>query len=274
MKLEPYWESPNIEKTSLTKYISNCPLQPIEKILEMKRGAARKACSQILKKDNAVEVVALLGSVARGDIIGWFSDIDTLVITSKPREEEMIFVDHQPLFVERHNWASFEDLLIKKIARDEYEERSSYLSFYSNPSYLHSSKKSRAQYKQIVKQGMEALWKDNTEIEEYLDDFVWFYGSAKEALKHDLPLTAIGKLQRGTTLLLRHYLIRNRILLRKPLPDQRTITQLRNSQVPKELVDFTEQLHQGKSDPQTLLQQGRRMYLKVTNGRRWFKIPV
>lgn len=274
MKLEPYWESPDIEKTSLTKYISTCPLQPVERILKIKRRAASKACSLILEKDSEVEVVALLGSVARGDIMGWFSDIDTLVITSKPREEEMIAVDHQPLFIERYNWTSFEDLMVKKIARDEYEERSSYLSFYGNPNYLHSSKKSRAKYEQIIKLGIEAVWRDHSQIDEYLDDFVWFYGSAKEALRYNLPLTAMGKLQRGTILLLRHYLIKNKILLRKPLPDERTITQLRNSQVPKELIDFLEQMHQGKSNIKTLLQRGRRMYLRVTSGRKWFKIAV
>jgi predicted nucleotidyltransferase len=274
MRPEPYWESPDIGKTSLTEYVSTCALQPVEKILEMKRRAASKMCSQILRKDSGVEVVALLGSVARGDIVGWFSDIDTLVITGKPREEEMIVVDHQPLFIERHSWASFEDLIVKKIARDEYEERSSYLSFYGNPSFLHSSRRSRAKYEQVIKKGTEALWREHSQIEEYLDDFVWFYGSAKEAMRYDLPLTAMGKLQRGITLLLRHYLIKNRILLRKPLPEQRTITQLRNSQVPRELVDFLEQMYRGKSDMETLLQRARRMYLKVTNGRRWFKIVV
>jgi len=274
MKLEPYWESSDIEKTSLTEHISTCPLQPMEKILKIKRGAARKACSKILREDLEVEVVALLGSVARGDITGWFSDIDTLVITGKPKEEEMIAVDHQPLFIERHNWASFEDLLVKKIARDEFEERSSYLSYYGNPNYLHSSEGSRARYEQIIKLGMESLWRDHSQIDECLDDFVWFYGSAKEALRYNLPQTAIGKLQRGTILLLRYYLVKNKILLRKPLPDQRTITQLRKSEAPKELVEFLEQMHRGKSDIETLLQRGRRVYLKVTNGRKWFKIAV
>jgi len=274
MKLEPYWESPDIKKTSLTEHISTCPLQPIEKILKIKRGAARKACSKILKEDPEVEVVALLGSVARGDITGWFSDIDLLVITGEHRKGEMISVDHQPLFIERQSWASFDDLIVKKIARDEYEERSSYLSFYGNPNYLHSSKNSRAKYEKIIKLGTEALWKDYSRIDEYLDDYVWFYGSAKEALRYNLPQTALGKLQRGTILLLRYYLIKNKILLRKPLPDQRTLTQLGKSEVPKELVEFLEQMHRGKSDVETLLQRGRRVYLKVTNGRKWFKIAV
>ena len=274
MKLKPYWESPDIKKASLTEFISTCPLQPVEKILKVKRRAAGKACSQILKKDSEVEVVALLGSVARGDIMGWFSDIDTLVITSKPREEEMIAVDHQPLFIERHSWKSFEDLIVKKIARDEYEERSSYLFFYGNPNYLHSSNDSGAKYEQIIELGIEALWKDHPQIDEYLDDFVWFYGSAQEALRYNLPLTAVGKLQRGATLLLRHYLIKNKILLRKPLPDQRTITQLKDSQVPRELVSFLEQIHRGKLDIEQLLQRGRRMYSKVTKCRKWFGIAV
>jgi len=274
MKLKPYWELPNIKKTGLTECISSYPLQLTEKILEAKRRAAHKACTQILEKDSNVEIIVLIGSVARGDIFGWFSDIDTLVITSEPRKEEMISVDHQPLFIEYHNWASFEDLIVNKIARDEYEDRSSYLSFYGNPHYLHSSEESRAEYEQIVRSGIEALWRDHSEIDEYLDDFVWFYGSAKEALRHNQPLTALGKLQRGTVLFIRYYLVKNKILLRKPLPDQRTITQLRNSPVPKELVDFAEQLYRGKLDIHTMLQRGRKMYLRITNRRRWFNIPV
>jgi len=274
MKLKPYWESSNIKKTSLTEFISSCPLPPLEKILEIKRKTASKACSQILKKDSETEIVALIGSVARGDITGWFSDIDLLVITSERREGEVISVSHQPLFIECQNWASFEDKMVNRIARDEYEERSSYLSFYGNPHYLHFSKQGRVKYERIVKLGVEALWRDYSKIDEYLDDFVWFYGSAKEALGYNQPLTAMGKLQRGTVLLLRHYLIKNKILLRKPLPDQRTMIQLRNSPVPKELVDFTEQLYKGKLDIHTLLQRGRKMYLQVTKRRKWFKIPV
>jgi len=274
VKLKPYWESPNIKKTSLTEFISSAPLPPLEKILEIKRKAASEACSRVLKKDSEAEIVALIGSVARGDITGWFSDIDLLVITSEPRKEEMISVYHQPLFIEYHNWASFEELLVKKIARDEYEERSSYLSFYGNPHYLHSSIEGRAEYERIVKLGVEALWRDHSKIDEYLDDFAWFYGGAKEALRYNLPLTAMGKLQRGTTLLLRHYLIKNKILLRKPLPNERTMIQLRNSPVPKELIDFTEQLYQGKLDIEMLLQRGRKVYSQVTNRRKWFNIPV
>jgi predicted nucleotidyltransferase len=250
-------------------------LQPIEKILEVKRKAAEKACSEILKRDSEAEIVALLGSVAHGDIVGWFSDVDILVITSKPREDEMVGVDHEVVFIEYHSWASFRDLVVKRIARDEYESRSSYLFFYGNPHYLHSSEKSRAKYERMVRLGIEALWRDHSQIDEYLDDFIWFYGAAKEALRYNQPLTAMGKLQRGTVLLLRYYLIKNKILLRKPLPDERTMIQLRNSPVPRELVDFIEQLHLGKSDVETMLQRGREMYLQVTNGRRWLnKIPV
>jgi hypothetical protein len=122
--------------------------------------------------------------------------------------------------------------------------------------------------------GIKSLWKDHSQIDEYLDDFVWFYGSAKEAARHGLPLTAVGKLQRGAMLLLRFFLIQNKILLRKPLPDQRTIDQLRKSGVPKELVDFVKQMHKRKSDIETLLHRAREMYLKVTDGRRWFEIAV
>jgi len=269
MKQKPYWEIPSIRETSLTECISSYPLQPLERILDVKRRAASKACSEILGKNPEAEIVALIGSVARGDILGWFSDIDMLTITSNPREEEMMIVDHQPLFVEYHNWASFEDLMVKKIARDEYEDRSSYLSFYGNPHYLHSSEESRAKYDAIVRLGIEALWRDHSEIDEYLDDFVWFYGAAREALRYNLPLTSMGKLQRGTVLLLRYFLIKNKVLLRKPLPDERTMIQLRNSQVPKELVDFVEQLYRGRLDIDTLLDKGRKMYLQVTNGRKW-----
>jgi len=274
MKLKPYWELPNVKKNSLTEFISSAALPPLEKILEIKRKAASKACSQILKRDSEAEIVALLGSVARGDITGWFSDIDLLVITSEHKEGEMTSVYHQPLFIEYQNWASFEDKMVKRIARDEYEDRSSYLSFYGNPHYLHSSGKSRAKYEHIVRLGIEALWRDHSKIDEYLDDFVWFYGGAIEALRYNQPLTAIGKLQRGTTLLLRYHLIKNKILLRKPLPDERTMTQLRNSPVPKELVDLTEQLYKGESDIHTLLQRARQVYLKITDRRRWFNIPV
>jgi len=269
MELKPYWEFPSIRETGLTECISSNPLQPLEKILEVKRRAASKGCSEILRRDPEVEIVALIGSVARGDIMGWFSDIDTLAITSNPGEEEMMVVEHQPLFVEHHNWASFEDLMVKRIARDEYEDRSSCLSFYGNPHYLHSSEESRAKYEQIVRLGIEALWRDHSKIDEYLDDFVWFYGAAREALRYNLPLTAMGKLQRGTVFLLRYYLVKNKILLRKPLPDERTMIQLRNSQVPKELVDFVEQLYLGRLDIDTLLDKGRKMYLQVTNGRKW-----
>lgn len=275
MELKPYWAFPNVEKTSLTECISSCPARPREKILEVKRKAASRACLQILNKDSKAEIVALLGSVGRGDIIGWFSDIDMLVVTSKPKEEELVEVDNEVVFIEHHNWASFEDLMIKKIARDEYETRSSYLSFYGNPYYLHSSGKSRARYERTVRLGIKALWRDYPQTDEYLDDFVWFYGAARESLRYNQSLTAIGKLQRGTILLLRYYLIKNKILLRKPLPDERTMIQLRNSKVPKELADFIEQLYQGKSDVDTLLQRGREMYLQITNRRKWLnKIKV
>jgi predicted nucleotidyltransferase len=266
---------PIIERRGLTEGITFYPLIPMEKILEVKRKAATKVCSQILERDSKVEIITLLGSVAHGDIIGWFSDIDMLVITNEPKKDEMIEVDHQVLFIEYPNWKSFEDLIVKKIARDEYEDRSSYLFFYGNPHYLHSSEKGRVKYSQIIKLGIEALWKDYSEINEYLDDFVWFYGSAKEALKYNQLLTAMGKLQHGIILLLRYYLIKNKILLRKPLPDQRTIIQLRNSPVPKKLINFVETFYQAKLDMDTTLQLGKEMYLQVTNERKWLnKIPI
>jgi predicted nucleotidyltransferase len=276
MKLKPYWASPKIEEKGLTEFISNSPLQPKKKILEVKRKAADKTCAQILKKNPETEIVALLGSVAYGDIIGWFSDVDMIVITGRLKKEEMVELDHQVLFIEYHNWVSFEDLIFKKIAREEYESRSSYLFFYGNPRFLHFSAKSKAKYERIVRLGIERLWRDHSsKIGEYLDDFVWFYGTAEEALRYGQRLTAKGKLQRGTTLLLRYYLIKNRILLRKPLPDDRTITQLRNSSVPKELVDFIEQLYQGKSNINALLKQAKEMYLQITNNRKWLdKIPL
>jgi predicted nucleotidyltransferase len=275
MKLEPYWALPEIEERGLTECVSLSPLRPKEKILEVKRKAADKACAGILKRDAKTEIVALLGSVAHGDITGWFSDVDMIVITSKPRKEKMVEIDHQVLFVEYYSWGGFRDLIVKKIAREEYESRSSYLFFYGNPRYLHLSTRSKAKYERIVKSGIEKLWRDHSKTDEYLDDFVWFYGTAREALRYRQPLTAIGKLQRGTILLLRYYLIKNRILLRKPLPDDRTMIQLRNSPVPKELVDFIEQLYQGKADVNTLLKQGREMYLKITKKRKWLnKIPL
>jgi predicted nucleotidyltransferase len=268
MKLKPYWAFPTIEKVGLTRCVSSTPLQPREKILEVKRQAADKACSEILRKDSKVEIVALLGSVANGDIIGWFSDIDLIAITDKPKNEEMIEVDHQVLFIEYHNWASFKDLMVRKISREEYEVRSSYLFFYGNPRFLYASAKSRTKYEEIVTQGIQRLWKDHAQIDKYLDDFVWFYGTAREASRYDQPLTALGKLQRGTTLLLRYYLVKNKILLRKPLPDDRTITQLRSSPVPKELVNFIEQLYQGKLNIDTLLKKAKEMYLQITNKRK------
>jgi len=275
MKLKPYWASPKIEEKGLTECISLSPLQPKEKILEVKRKAADNACARILKKDPETEIVALLGSVAFGDITGWFSDVDMIVITGKPKKEEMVELNHQVLFIERHNWASFEDFIFKKIAREEYESRSSYLFFYGNPRYLYFSAESKTKYERIVRLGIEKLWGDHSKIDEYLDDFVWFYGTAKEALRYGQRLTARGKLQRGTTLLLRYYLIKNRILLRKPMPDDRTMAQLRNSSVPKELVDLIEQLYQGRSDMKALLEQAKEMYSKITNDRKWFdKIPL
>lgn len=275
MKLKPYWAFRNIERIGLTECISSFPLQPIEKIWETKRNVADKACEEILKKDPYAEIVALLGSVAHGDIIGWFSDIDMLVITKEPREEEMTEIDHEVLFIEYHSWKSFKELLVERITRDEYEERSSYLFFYGKPLYLYSSAKAKKKYKRIVESGIRGLWKDYSEIDEYLDDFIWFYGSAREALRQSKPLTAIGKLQRGTIFLLRYYLVKNKILLRKPLPEERTMIQLRNSRVPKELVDFIEQLYRGRLDINTLLQRGREMYLHTTKGRKWLnKIPL
>lgn len=275
MKLEPYWATSNIKEIGLEKCISSRPLLPLDKILQVKREAARKACQEILRRDRKAELVAVLGSVALGDIIGWFSDIDILVITERPKDEEMMEVEHQVLFIEYHSWSSFEDLIFNKITRDEFEERSSYLFFYSNPLFLHSSKESKSKYEEIVSSGIRALWKDYSEIEEYLDDFVWFYGSAREAFKYGKPLTALGKLQRGTILLLRHYLIKNRILLRKPLPDERTIVQLRNSKVPQKLVDFIEELYSNKSALKSLLENARKMYMQLTKRRKWLnEIPL
>lgn len=275
MKLKPYWASPDVKEIGLTKCISSYPMQPLEKILEIKRGVACKTCKQILKEDPEVEIVALLGSVAHGDIIGWFSDIDMLAITKEPKEEEMIEVDHEALFVEYHSWKSLEELLVERIRRDEYEERSSYLFFYGRPRYLHSSAKAEKKYNSIVELGIKALWKDYSDISEYLDDFIWFYGSVSEALKHGKPLTAKGKLQRGSALLLRHYLVKNRILLRKPLPDERTMVQLRRSQVPRKLVDFIEQLYERELDISTMLQHAKEMYLQTTNKRKWLnEIPL
>jgi len=268
LHLKPYWAVPDIERIGLAKCVSSCILQPTEKILEDKRRTASKACEDILKEDPEPEIVAVIGSVAHGDIIGWFSDIDVLVITEKPREEEMVIVDHDVLFVEYHSWESLEELLVKNTSRDEYEDRSSYLFFYGNPRFLHSSEEAEKRYRRIVKLGIEALWKHYSETDEYLDDFIWFYGSAEEALRHNKALTAKGKLQRGTILLLRYYLIRNRILLRKPLPDQRTIIQLQNSRVPRELVDFVEQLYRAELDMESLLRWGREMYLRITKGRK------
>ena len=275
MEPGPYWAYQTIEKSSLTELISSRPLQPLNQILETKRKAAREACLQSLRKDPEAEIIAIVGSVANGDIIGWFSDVDLVVITRKPRKEEMIEVGHQPLFIEYYDWVGFEDLLARRISRDEYEARSSYLFFYGNPYYLHSFREGRARYERTVTLGIQALWNDYSKIEEYLDDFVWFYGSAKEALRRNQTLTAMGKLQRGATLLLRYYLIKNKILLRKPLPDERTIIQLRNSEVPKELVDFTEQLYRGRLEVEMLLQRSREIYLLITNGRKWMnEIPV
>ena len=99
-------------------------------------------------------------------------------------------------------------------------------------------------HSKIVELGIENLWEEYLEIDEYLDDFVWFYGSASEALRYGNSLAAMGKLQWGVILLLRHYLVKNRILLRKKLSDERTMVQLRRSQVPRKLVDFIEQLYE------------------------------
>ena len=41
----------------------------------------------------------------------------------------------------------------------------------------------------------------------------------------------------------------------KPLPDQRTIDQPRESEAPTELVDFVRQMHEGKLDMEMLLLQ-------------------
>lgn len=275
MKIKPYWTSSNIKEIGLTKSILSHPLYPTDKILEIKREVADKAVKEILKKDPEAEIVALIGSVAHGDILGWFSDIDMLVITKEPKDEETIEIGHEILFVEYYSWKSFEELLLDRIVRDEYEERSSYLFFYGKPRFLHSSTKAEKKYSQIVKSGVKELWKDYSEIDEYLDDFVWFYGSAIEALKYDKPLTAIGKLHRGTILLLRYYLAKNRILLRKPLPDQRTMFQLRSSQIPKELVDFIEQLCERNLGIETLLRYAKEMHLQITSNRKWLsKIPL
>jgi predicted nucleotidyltransferase len=275
MKSKPYWATSNIKEMGLDRSISSSPPHSLDQILQVKREAAIKACNDILKKDRKAELIAVLGSVAIGDILGWFSDIDMLVITDRSIEEEMIEINHQVLFIEYHNWSSFEDLIKKKIVRDEFEERSSYLLFYSNPLYLYSPEESRSKYEEILNSGIESLWRDYSEIEEYLDDFVWFYGSAREAFKYNKPLTALGKLQRGTILMLRHYLIKNKILLRKPLPDERTIIQLRNANVPTQLVNFIEKLYSRELDLESLLENGKKMYLQVTNKRKWLnKIPL
>lgn len=113
------------------------------------------------------------------------------------------------------------------------------------------------------------------EIDEYLDDFVWFYESASEALRYSKSLAAMGKLQWGVILLLRHYLVKNRILLREQLPDERTMIQLRRSQVPRKLVDFIEQLYKRDLDIGALLQHAKEMYLQITSKRkRLNKIPL
>jgi predicted nucleotidyltransferase len=269
MELKPYWASPEIKKTGLAECISSYPSQPIGKILETKRKAANKTGREILKRDPEVDIAALIGSVAHGDIIGWFSDIDMLVITKEPRGEEMLEVDHEVLFIEYYSWKGFEELLTKRIARDEYEERSSCLFFYGKPRYLHSSGKAEKKYNGIVELRTEALWKDYSEIDEYLDDFIRFYGSAKEASRQSRPLTAIGKLQRGTVLLLRYYLIKYKILLRKPFPDDRTFVQLRKSQVPEKLVEFIEEMYKANLDITTMLRHARKMYLQITHRRKW-----
>jgi len=269
MELKPYWASPEIKNTGLAECISSYPSQPIGKILEIKRKAANKTGREILKRDPEADVIALIGSVAHGDIIGWFSDIDLLVITKEPREEEMLKADHEVLFIEYYSWKGFEELLTKRIARDDYEERSSYLFFYGKPRYLHSSGKAEKKYNEVVELGTEALWKDYSEIDEYLDDFIWFYGSAQEASRQRRPLTAIGKLQRGTVLLLRYYLIKNKILLRKPFPDDRTFVQLRKSQVPEKLVEFIEEMYKANLDIATMLRHARKMYLQITHRRKW-----
>jgi hypothetical protein len=68
MKLEPYWALPEVEERGLTECISL--LRPKEKILEVKRKAAGKACAGILKKDAETEIVALLGFSGACDITG------------------------------------------------------------------------------------------------------------------------------------------------------------------------------------------------------------
>jgi len=184
----------------------------------------KKLCKLILKENPDAELVAILGSVALGDIIAWFSDIDLLAIgESLPEKEKFMVLEHEFLFIEYHSWRSFENLLTRRIAYDEYESRSSYLFYYSDPFYLYSSEGSRTWYAQILKNGLESLWEDHKEIDRYLDDFVWFYGASLEALRNGMTMTALGKLQRALTYLLQYFLVKNKILLRKPLPDERTL---------------------------------------------------
>jgi len=107
-------------------------------------------------------------------------------------------------------------------------------------------------HSKIVELGIENLWKEYLEIDEYLDDFVWFYGSASEALRYSRSLAAMGKFQWGVILLLRHYLVKDGILLIKKLSDERTMVQLRRSQVPRKL-DFIEQFYKRDLDISALL---------------------
>jgi len=108
-----------------------------------------------------------------------------------------------------------------------------------------------------------------------LDDFVWFYGASLEALRNGMTMTALGKLQRALTYLLRYFLVKNKILLRKPLPDERTLAQLQKSSVPKELISLVKDMYEKKVGIKSLLMKTREVYQKVTEQHLWLgQVPI
>ncbi len=116
MQINPYWSDPKIGDLGLTDCILSSPRPEFVEILRSKRRVAKEACKLILKENPDAELVAILGSVALGDIIGWFSDIDLLAIgESLPEKEKFMVLEHEPLFIEYHRWRSFENLLTRRL---------------------------------------------------------------------------------------------------------------------------------------------------------------
>ncbi len=246
----------------LTQAIHITSTTPLPKILKRKRSAAKRAC----KNFPEAESVFVYGSVALGDILGFFSDIDMFFLGNfKEKRNFLLKVADEPIVATFHTFESFRTYLKREVRYYNFDERSSLYYCLLHPLIL-KGKNSFRPYQKLV----------NTEIDnffsyynskELLNNFYWYYGAGLEATLRGDTYTGFLKIQEAAKVLLRFWLLKNKTLLRKPLPDRRGLSYLKTIRTPESLLTFCAEAFKRKD---TSFTQAKKAFSEVAGSQLWY----